>query len=69
MVVTKLKTQSMHCVSCEAMIKDALMDLKGVYSAKANHKRGLIKVNYDDSIIEKENLKKTIEKAGYKIRE
>jgi len=62
----KIKTNGMHCGGCEANASDTLMDLDGVQKVKADHKKSVIEVKYDDKKVSVEDLKKAIISAGYK---
>ena len=64
----KLQTDGMHCTSCEMLIGDALTELEGVDNAKANHKSGIVEVDFDDSKVKKEKIIETIKKEGFKVR-
>lgn len=63
----KLKTKGMHCPSCEILVKDSLEDLKGVNNAKAEHKSGIVEVDFDESKTDKNKIKSIIEKEGYEV--
>lgn len=59
----------MHCPSCETLISDSLKELDGIKNSKVNHKKGIVKVKFDDSKIKEEDIVKVIEKEGYKVVE
>ena len=61
----KLKIKGMHCPSCEMLIKDALEEI-GVKSSKIDSKTGQAEIEFDEIKISLEEIKKTIEKGGYK---
>lgn len=60
-----VKVKGMHCQSCEILLKEAIEDA-GVKVVSASHEKGEIVVDMKD---EKElsNVKKAIEKEGYKV--
>ncbi len=61
----KIKTKGMHCESCEMLVKDSLEELEGVNSAKADHKSGIVEVDFDDSKVEEVEIKAVISSEGY----
>lgn len=63
----KLKIQGMHCPSCEMLINDALEEI-GLRNIKINSKTGLAEIKYDEEKTTLDEIKKTIEKEGYKIK-
>ncbi len=69
MTNAKIKTSGMHCTSCEMLVKDALEDMDGVKSAGANHKTGIIDVDFDDGKVEREAIIETIKKEGYEVEQ
>jgi copper chaperone len=60
-----LKIKGMHCKSCKMLIEDALDDL-GVKSNVDNEK-GTATIEFNESNITEEKIKKAIEKEGYKV--
>ncbi|MGW8180068.1 hypothetical protein E2P71_06170 [Candidatus Bathyarchaeota archaeon] len=46
----ELKITGMSCTHCEMRVKKALESVKGVHSAKADHKKGIAVVEADDSV-------------------
>ena len=63
----KIKTKGMHCPSCEMLVKDALQELDGIRETKADHKKGIVEVEFDSSRADFELIKHIIEKEGYKV--
>lgn len=55
----------MHCVSCAMNIDGALEDLKGVKKSRTSYAKSQVEVEYDENIVNKEQLIKTIKIAGY----
>ncbi len=62
----QLKVIGMHCKSCELLIMNSLEEL-GVKS-KADYKKGIIDVEFDESKLSKERIIEAIEKEGYKVK-
>ena len=67
MAKIKLKINGMHCRSCSALIKDVLEDEKGISSADVVLESGTASVEYDESKVNLEQIKKMIESEGYKV--
>ncbi len=63
----KIKTTGMHCSSCEMLVVDALEDLDGVVKASASHKTGIISVDFDESKVGNNEIRKTIKSEGYGV--
>jgi copper chaperone CopZ len=57
----------MHCGSCEQIVADTLLELKGVRKVDASFKKGQITVDFDDKVIKTALIKQTIEKEGYQV--
>lgn len=55
----------MHCISCERIIQDALLETNGVKKAKANYTNEKTEIEFDSKKIDKKKIMKVIEKAGY----
>ena len=62
-----IKTAGMHCQGCEMNAQEFIGELPGVKKAKANHKTGEVKVEFDEKQATVEDIKKKIIEAGYKI--
>lgn len=62
---TKLTVKGMHCKSCETLIKDTLLEIKGVRSATADNKKGEVIVDHDNA--NTDDIKKAVQKLGYKV--
>ena len=46
----ELKVTGMNCTHCEMRVKKALESVKGVQSAKADHKKGNVVIQADESV-------------------
>ena len=62
-----LKAKGMHCSSCEMLIQDALEELDGIKSSKADHNTGSVIVNFDESKTTPDSIKAVISKEGYEV--
>ncbi|MDO8537599.1 MAG: heavy-metal-associated domain-containing protein [archaeon] len=64
---TTLKLKGMHCNACEMLIDDALQEIQGVSKVKSSLKTNSVEVEFDESKVKISDLKKAIEKEGYKV--
>ena len=64
---TVINVEGMTCGGCESAIQGNLSKLDGVVSVKASHTAKTTVVEYDESQITQEELKKAIVETGYKI--
>jgi copper chaperone CopZ len=60
-----IKTKNMHCVSCERLINDALLELEGVKNVKSDYTKENTLVEFDSSKINISKIMKTIKDVGY----
>ncbi len=68
-VKAKLNIEGMSCTACEESFDYALKSEAGVLSATSSYKTGIAYVEYDQSKISPEQLKKAVEeKVGYKVK-
>lgn len=68
-IKAKLEIEGMTCTSCEQSVDYALKSEKGVLSAESSYKTGIAFVQFDDTKVQPEQLKKTVEnKVGYKVK-
>lgn len=65
MIKKVYKVSGMHCVSCAMGIEWELED-HGV-KAKCDYAQQKLEVEYEPEKMSEEEIKKTVEKAGYKI--
>ncbi|MFH2105845.1 MAG: heavy metal-associated domain-containing protein [Candidatus Micrarchaeota archaeon] len=61
-----LNVSGMHCKSCELLLVDALMEIKGVKKILADNKKGTVKVEYDDESV-LPSVKSAIKELGYLV--
>jgi len=62
-----LKVKGMHCKSCDILVEDSLSDLEGLQSSKSNHQEGYVDVEFDESKVNIEQIKKVIIDEGYEV--
>ncbi len=68
-VKAKLNIEGMTCTGCEESVNYALKSEAGVVSATSSYKTGIAYVEYDQSKVGPEQLKKAVEeKVGYKVK-
>ena len=60
-----LKIKGMHCTGCSTRLEKVLNNQDGVDEASVSFENENAKVKYDDSIIDLDTLKETIEDAGF----
>ncbi len=65
-VKKEFSVEGMSCMHCEMATQKALMAVKGVVSAKADHKAKKAVVEVEDSV-DDATLKQAITKAGYQV--
>ena len=62
---TTLRSEDLNCPSCVARIERALEALDGVNDARVLFTTGRIVVQHDPSRVSKDDLVKTVGRAGY----
>lgn len=62
-----LNVTGMHCKSCELIISESLTDA-GASKATVSHKDGKLSVEYDESRLNEDKIRKLIENEGYKVK-
>lgn len=60
-----IKTKGMHCVSCETVIKEALLSVSGVRDARADYTMEKATIEFDPDKTNLETIMKAVEDAGY----
>ena len=63
---TTLRVDGMTCHHCEMRVEKAMLELDGVKSAKANHEKNSVEVEYK-SELDLNKVREHVEKAGYKL--
>lgn len=68
-VKAKLNIEGMTCTGCEESINYALKNEPGVVSATSSYKTGIAYVEYDQTKVKPEQLRKVVEEnVGYKVK-
>ena len=62
-----IKVKGMHCSSCGELIKDALEELEGVKTVSVSHEQGIVSVEFDESSVSNERIRKEIVNEGYVV--
>ena len=62
-----IKITDMSCAACAARIEKGLSNLEGVSFANVNFAAERASVEYDDAVVNKENLEAEVEKLGYGV--
>lgn len=60
-----LRIEGMHCGACALTVDDALEELDGVTRSKTSFARARAKVNYDESRVGVDELRRAIAELGY----
>lgn len=63
---TIIKVEGMMCTGCENRIQNAVSEIKGVESVKADHEKGTVEVKGTADIKE---VKEAIEDIGFEVKE
>jgi Cu+-exporting ATPase len=63
---TTLNIEGMTCAACAARIEKVTNKLDGVKNASVNFASEKLNISYDESTVSLDNVKKAVEKAGYK---
>ena len=61
-----LKIEGMHCAGCSTRLEKVLNNLEGVEIAKVSLEEKKATIKYDETKISLENIKESIEDAGFK---
>ena len=62
----EMKVPAMDCAACTVVIKKALTQTRGVRNVDLNVNKRTASVVYEDTQVTPTELRKTIEKAGFK---
>ena len=62
-----LKVEGMMCTGCENRIQNAVKNMNGIKSVKADHTTGTVKIEAEDGI-EESKLKEKIENIGFDVK-
>ena len=61
----RIKVSGMHCAGCEMNINMALEEKQGIKKVKANYKKGIVEIEFDEKKINLEEIKNIIKETGY----
>lgn len=61
--------KGMHCVSCEKLLDDELMNVPGAMRVRADRKKGIVEFDYAEIEPDFSSIKEVVEKFGYTARE
>jgi len=56
----------MYCISCKPIVERQLKDEKGIKSIKFDYLTDIIIVEFDPSVLTREEIKNKLDKSGYK---
>lgn len=63
----KFNIEGMHCNSCEKLIENKISALDGVKYVKANYSKNTVNIEFDESIINIEQIKANLNEIGYPV--
>jgi copper chaperone CopZ len=61
------KVVGMYCISCKPIVEKQLKDEKGIRSVKSDYMTDSIIVEFDPSVLTREEIKSKLDKSGYKF--
>jgi copper chaperone len=64
---TSFKVVGMYCISCKPIVEKQLKDKKGIKSINFDYWTDSIIVEFDPSVLTKEEIKNSLDKSGYKF--
>ncbi|MGI6513852.1 MAG: heavy-metal-associated domain-containing protein [Syntrophomonadaceae bacterium] len=67
MSVKQLKVSGMSCRHCQRAVQDSLLALPGIKRAEVDLNQGTVTVEYDAARVDLDDMKKSIEDAGYGV--
>ena len=59
--------KGMHCKSCEILVEEQLMDIKGIKKATVDHRKDIAEIYYHGESPDLNAINGAIEKAGYSV--
>jgi copper chaperone CopZ len=59
------KVVGMYCISCKSVVEKQLKDAIGVKRIDVDYMTDSVKVEFDPSILTKEEIKDKLQKSGY----
>lgn len=64
---TLFKVVGMYCITCKTIVEKQLKDENGVKSINIDYMTDSVIVEFDPSILTKEEIKNRLDKSGYKF--
>ena len=61
------KVVGMYCITCRPIVERQLKDEKGIGKIDVDYMTDSVIVEFDPSLIKKEEIKNKLEKSGYKF--
>ena len=65
----ELTVTGMKCGGCENTIKQALADKQGVIAVEAKHGDNWVAVEFDEVVLEEDDVIELIEEAGFSVED
>lgn len=62
-----LNVTGMVCGGCANTVKQTLLALEGVAEAEVSHSTATAEIHFDPVLVQLEQLKSAVERAGYKV--
>jgi len=62
----ELNVKGMGCPMCEKKIENKLSENENIKACKANHKKGLVSIKYENEL-DLNNIKNIINELGYNV--
>ena len=66
-VKAPFKVIGMYCTSCKPIVEKQLKDEKGVKSIKFDYTTDSITIEFDPSVLTREEIKNRLDKSGFKF--
>ncbi|WP_415312424.1 heavy-metal-associated domain-containing protein [Candidatus Nitrosocosmicus sp. FF01] len=64
---THFKIVGMYCSTCKPIVENQLKNIKGIKKIDINYMTDSVVVEFDPSLITKQEIKERLEKSGYKF--
>ena len=64
---THFKIVGMYCTTCKPIVENKLKNIKGIKKIDINYMTDSVVVEFDPSLITKQEIKERLEKSGYKF--
>ncbi|MDN5866857.1 MAG: cation transporter [Candidatus Nitrosocosmicus sp.] len=61
------KVVGMYCTTCKPIVEKQLKDKDGIKKIDLNYMTDSVSVEFDPSLITKQEIKESLEKSGYKF--